>query len=89
MPLLVLWIDRMRLLFLVTGQKQDGVDYAFTREQDVDLALFPLHDVKQPVEFVEIGRVTKACLVAPQGFEPRLIGSEPTVLPLNEGAKRH
>jgi hypothetical protein len=25
-------------------------------------------------------------LVAPQGFEPRLIGSEPTVLPLNEGA---
>ena len=26
-------------------------------------------------------------LVAPQGFEPRLIGSEPTVLPLNEGAK--
>jgi hypothetical protein len=22
-------------------------------------------------------------LVAPQGFEPRLIGSEPTVLPLN------
>jgi hypothetical protein len=51
-----------------TGQKQDGVDYAFTREQDVDLALFPLHDVKQPVEFVEIGRITKACLVAPQGF---------------------
>lgn len=27
-----------------------------------------------------------AVLVAPQGFEPRLIGSEPTVLPLNEGA---
>jgi hypothetical protein len=27
-------------------------------------------------------------LVAPQGFEPRLIGSEPTVLPLNERAKR-
>ena len=25
-------------------------------------------------------------LVAPQGFEPRLIGSEPTVLPLNERA---
>jgi hypothetical protein len=25
-------------------------------------------------------------MVAPQGFEPRLIGSEPTVLPLNEGA---
>jgi hypothetical protein len=29
----------------------------------------------------------EAVLVAPQGFEPRLIGSEPTVLPLNEGAK--
>jgi hypothetical protein len=28
----------------------------------------------------------EAVLVAPQGFEPRLIGSEPTVLPLNEGA---
>ena len=28
----------------------------------------------------------RACLVAPQGFEPRLIGSEPTVLPLNEEA---
>ncbi len=25
-------------------------------------------------------------LVAPQGFEPRLIESESTVLPLNEGA---
>ena len=25
-------------------------------------------------------------LVASQGFEPRLIGSEPTVLPLNEEA---
>jgi hypothetical protein len=31
--------------------------------------------------------VDEAVLVAPQGFEPRLIGSEPTVLPLNEGAK--
>ena len=30
--------------------------------------------------------VSEADLVAPQGFEPRLIGSEPTVLPLNEGA---
>ena len=27
-----------------------------------------------------------AVLVASQGFEPRLIGSEPTVLPLNEEA---
>ena len=27
-----------------------------------------------------------ACVVASQGFEPRLIGSEPTVLPLNEEA---
>jgi hypothetical protein len=27
-----------------------------------------------------------AVLVAPQGFEPRLIESESTVLPLNEGA---
>lgn len=27
-----------------------------------------------------------ALLVASQGFEPRLIGSEPTVLPLNEEA---
>ncbi len=30
--------------------------------------------------------LTDRDLVAPQGFEPRLIGSEPTVLPLNEGA---
>lgn len=30
--------------------------------------------------------VESVVLVAPQGFEPRLIGSEPTVLPLNEGA---
>jgi hypothetical protein len=29
-----------------------------------------------------------AVLVAPQGFEPRLIESESTVLPLNEGATR-
>ena len=34
--------------------------------------------------FEEVRR--SAVLVAPQGFEPRLIGSEPTVLPLNEGA---
>ncbi len=30
--------------------------------------------------------VPETVLVAPQGFEPRLIGSEPTVLPLNERA---
>ena len=30
--------------------------------------------------------VPETDLVAPQGFEPRLIGSEPTVLPLNERA---
>jgi hypothetical protein len=30
--------------------------------------------------------LTDSLLVAPQGFEPRLIGSEPTVLPLNERA---
>ena len=30
--------------------------------------------------------IEESVLVAPQGFEPRLIGSEPTVLPLNEGA---
>jgi hypothetical protein len=33
--------------------------------------------------------MTESDLVAPQGFEPRLIGSEPTVLPLNEGAAAH
>ncbi len=35
--------------------------------------------------FAGFGNVTPddAALVAPQGFEPRLIGSEPTVLPLN------
>ena len=38
--------------------QRDGLAYAGTREQDVDLAFFPLHDVEQPVEVVEIGRVT-------------------------------
>src|SRR5579872_3322458 len=36
----------------------DGLAYAGAREQHVDLALFPLHDVEQPVQVVEIGRVT-------------------------------
>ena len=40
--------------------------------------------VSSAKRFREVRRSTE--LVAPQGFEPRLIGSEPTVLPLNERA---
>ncbi len=35
-----------------------GLALASAREQDVDLALFPLDRIEEPVEVVEIGRVT-------------------------------
>ena len=43
-----------------------------------------LQDCFSPERFKEVSVSIE--LVAPQGFEPRLIGSEPTVLPLNERA---
>ena len=56
---------------LVLAPKETPDGPVFTVEGNMDL-LSGLPDVM--------------LLVAPQGFEPRLIGSEPTVLPLNEGA---
>jgi site-specific DNA recombinase len=92
-------IDRLRHFVLEQSERLKSVllqDRATAklalRTHFKPLVLTPKATLTGPVYSVEgvfdlfSGLEDVMLLVAPQGFEPRLIGSEPTVLPLNERA---